>query len=357
MKRIICLLLLSINLCYSHPINKDKINIPVSYPLSYSVIEQENSFLITLSTNSFYVLKHKPQCLQNMVYREDDRLQLYIDKKCYINFVPIVNNKNKFSLDVFFYPDSKSNLHDANAFLNKAYEGSVRVNVTNRSYIDAWEKFNNENALNPPNKEDFIIVLDPGHGGFDPGAVSIWGMEKNYNLLFAKKLQARLNQKPGYRVFLTRDDDTYITLDSRLKYTSYHEADLFISFHLDSNTNQSISGYRVFILSESGSYTKKQTFDNNLNAIMFDLQQASTLFKSAVFAYNIDINLARVLDDRFSGISHAGFHVLKSPTVPSIFLELGFISNKKDMVILNDMSEQDRVIDAIILAIESHITP
>ncbi len=354
-KKIYLLFLVFINTCYSHPIIKDKINIPVSYPFYYSVVEQGSSFLITLSTNSFSVLKHKPQCLQSMIYKKDDKLELYIDKKCYINFIPIVNNKNKFSLDVFFYPDSEGNLHDANAFLNKAYEDSVRVNVTNRPHIDAWEKFNNEKAINPPNKEDFIIVLDPGHGGFDPGAVSIWGMEKNYNLLFAKKLQSRLNKKPGYRVFLTRDDDTYITLDSRLKYTNYHDADLFISFHIDSNTNQFIRGSRTFILSESGSYTKKQTFDNNINAIKFDLQQASTLFKSAVFAYDIDINLAKILDDRFSGISYGGFAVLKSPTTASILLELGFISNKKDMRILNDILEQDRIIDTIILAIERYV--
>ncbi|MEE3003281.1 MAG: N-acetylmuramoyl-L-alanine amidase [Pseudomonadota bacterium] len=343
-----------ISICNAKPKNfTDKINIPVSFPFSYSVVEQDEGFLVTIATKKVSGVTKESQCINKVTIKNKSELQFVIKKSCFVNFIPVVGDKDRFSLDIVFYSDSKEFLADKEDFLSKAYENRLRINLSNRDYIDAQERFHAETKLNPVRKGDFVLVLDPGHGGFDPGAVSQWGLEKDFNLLFAKKVQARLNAKPGYKVYLTRDKDEYITMGGRVRYTSYHGADLFLSFHLDASSNKSVRGHRVFVLSESGSQTENLYIKNKLDAIKFDLQQAQTLFYSALVADYVNINIATMLDQKLSRVYQTGFGVLKSPTTPSVLIEFGFITNKHDMSLINDPNVQDDIVTAVISAIES----
>ena len=168
-------------------------------------------------------------------------------------------------------------------------------------------------------------------------------------------MQDRLNSIPGYKVYLTRDDDNYITMGGRLRYAKYHNADLFLSLHLDASLNKSVMGHRIFVLSESGSQTKNLDIRNSLKDIRFDLQQAQTLFNSAIVANYININLSTKFDRKAFQVYQAGFGVLKSPTTPSVLIELGFIINYTDMMLLNDLTSQGYFIDAIVMSIQDYV--
>ena len=147
----------------------DKINVPVYFPFSYSVLEQADDFLVSISTKKISKFSEKSECLKSVNIKNGSELQLAIKKSCFVNFIPVISDTQKFSLDIIFYLDKKEMLNDKKEFLTKAYENKLRINLSNRSYIDPWEKFDSEKKSNPSKKGDFVIVLDPGHGGFDPG--------------------------------------------------------------------------------------------------------------------------------------------------------------------------------------------
>ena len=216
------------------------------------------------------------------------------------------------------------------------------------------------------------VVLDPGHGGVDPGAIGSSGVyEKAIVLAFARMLRDRLQRTGRYRVVLTRDRDIYIPLRKRYEVAHNHNADLFISVHADAHQSASLQGFSVYTLSEKASDKEAAAlaakenksdilagydlseYDDQTSFILLDLAQRKTseaswqFAQSVVSSMNPSVRLLR-RPHRF-----AGFAVLKSPTVPSVLIELGYLSNRQEERALRTTQHRAKLADALVKAVDA----
>jgi len=223
-----------------------------------------------------------------------------------------------------------------------------------------------------PRKTRKIIVIDPGHGGVDPGALGTRSREKDIVLAFSKELVRQLKATRRYDVYLTRSSDIYIPLRQRVQIARNRNADLFISIHADAIKKKNIRGLSVYTLSEKASdreaaaLAKKENqsdiiagvdFGDQLpevTNILIDLAQRDTKNASVKFAESL-ISSARgktLLLDRTHRF--AGFRVLKAPDVPSVLVELGFITNRTDEKQLSSSKWRRRVATGMVEAIDNY---
>lgn len=216
-----------------------------------------------------------------------------------------------------------------------------------------------------------LIIIDAGHGGIDPGAIGNGTMEKTITLAVAKALKKELLATGRFRVELTRDKDVYIPLRDRFKLARNDSADLFISLHADSHANSRTRGASVYTLSETASDSEAEALAAKENksdviagvdltnesklvtGILIDLAQRETTNLSARFAKMLVKSLKK--DTLMLEQSHryAGFAVLKAPDIPSILLEMGYISSSEDQRLLTNKSHQKGLARAISRAIQS----
>ena len=215
------------------------------------------------------------------------------------------------------------------------------------------------------------IVIDPGHGGVDPGAIGASGIyEKKITLAFAMDLRDRLQALGDYRVLLTRDRDIYIPLRRRYEVAHRNEADLFISIHADAHHTPDLRGFSVYTLSETASdkeaaalATKENKsdilagydlseYDDQTSFILLDLAQRKTSEASWQFAQSLVKNVGSNVTLLRRPHRFAGFAVLKSPTVPSVLVELGYLSNRREEKDLRTPAYRAGLADAIIRAID-----
>ncbi|MGH6786141.1 MAG: N-acetylmuramoyl-L-alanine amidase [Novosphingobium sp.] len=194
-----------------------------------------------------------------------------------------------------------------------------------------------------------LVVIDPGHGGHDPGAGAGAIKEKALTLALAKALRDALIAAGGVRVALTRGDDSYLFLPERYGIARRMKADLFISIHADSTDGSVASGATVYTLSARGTNEMAERLaqrenragtingvqfgsqDDAVNAILVDLSQRDTQARSEEFARLILREGAGRLPFREQGVQSAAFVVLKSPDVPSVLFEAGYINNPADL--------------------------
>ncbi|MGC6522311.1 MAG: N-acetylmuramoyl-L-alanine amidase [Candidatus Micropelagos thuwalensis] len=223
-----------------------------------------------------------------------------------------------------------------------------------------------------PRKTRKIIVIDPGHGGVDPGALGTRSREKDIVLAFSKELVRQIKATRRYDVYLTRSSDIYIPLRQRVQIARNRNADLFISIHADAIKKKNIRGLSVYTLSEKASdreaaaLAKKENqsdiiagvdFGDQLpevTNILIDLAQRDTKNASVKFAESL-ISSARgktLLLDRTHRF--AGFRVLKAPDVPSVLVELGFITNRTDEKQLSSSKWRRRVATGMVEAIDNY---
>jgi N-acetylmuramoyl-L-alanine amidase len=205
-----------------------------------------------------------------------------------------------------------------------------------------------------------VVVIDPGHGGHDPGAVGAQGFEKDVNLAAALALKARLERSNKYRVVLTREDDTYVPLADRVRVAQRAGADLFISLHSDSGQDANVRGASIYTLSDKASnrgarfvrqddwFMKASlTGDRGVQDILFDLTQRATKNRSSAFANQ----LVSRIDGKVPMLSRshrdAGFMVLLAPDVPAVLLEMGFITNAEDEDFLRNAGRRAKFMDAV----------
>ncbi|TPN80936.1 N-acetylmuramoyl-L-alanine amidase [Mesorhizobium sp. CU2] len=195
----------------------------------------------------------------------------------------------------------------------------------------------------------FTVVIDPGHGGVDGGAESAAGtIEKNVTLAFATELRDKLAAVGKYDVFMTRDTDVYLTLDDRVRIARQHEADLLISIHADTIAVKGLRGATVYTLSDKASDPEAQALadrenlsdqfagmkikddDKEVTDILIDLIRRETHNFSMSFAHTLVGQLSTNVGLINNPQRSAGFRVLKAPDVPSVLVELGYLSNAKD---------------------------
>ena len=218
-----------------------------------------------------------------------------------------------------------------------------------------------------------IIVLDPGHGGVDPGAIGFQGTyEKKIVLMAAKSIGEILKKSGRYNVILTRKSDRFIPLRSRVAIARRAQADLFISLHADSIKNGAVRGATVYTLSENASDKEAAQLAErenksdliagiDLNAesqevtdILIDLVQRETMNQSAVFAGAVVQEITKKIKTHRRPHKFAGFAVLKALDIPSILLEMGYLSNIKDEALLNSDAFQKKLGLAILLGLDRY---
>lgn len=215
-----------------------------------------------------------------------------------------------------------------------------------------------------------IVVLDPGHGGRDPGATSVSGevTEKALTLQFARELRDKLAQRGRVRVALTRDADRYLTLDQRADIARRLGASLFVSLHMDSAPNPLARGATIYSLSDVASDASTQRFafaenrsaalaqrGTGVDAILSDLAERSQMQSSADLA----TRLVRKSGSRF-GLRpephrFASFHVLRRAGTSAVLFEAGYLSNADDELLLRSPEYRARLVAALVETIEADV--
>lgn len=216
-------------------------------------------------------------------------------------------------------------------------------------------------------KRNIIIVIDPGHGGKDPGALGPGRTkEKNVTLAISKKLEDKINQQPGFHAVLTRNRDIYISLRQRLAIARRYKADMFVAIHADAYRDHSARGASVYALSSRGATSEaarwlaKRENDselmggvnlsdkgNILKSVLLNLSQTATIRASLMIGSQLIQFLNRIAYLHHHRVEQAAFVVLKSPDIPSLLVETGFLSNHYEERRLINSSYQDRLALAI----------
>ncbi|GMU49280.1 MAG: N-acetylmuramoyl-L-alanine amidase [Candidatus Desulfobacillus denitrificans] len=218
------------------------------------------------------------------------------------------------------------------------------------------------------------IVLDPGHGGEDPGAIGRGGSyEKHVTLEVARRLKAKIDAEPNMRSMLTRDGDFFIPLHQRVQKARRVQADLFVSVHADAFIKPTARGSSVFVLSENGASSSAARWlaqrenaadliggvnldvkDPHLARTLLDLSQTATLNDSLKLGKSVLGELGGVNTLHKGQVEQAGFAVLKAPDIPSILIETAFISNPDEERRLNDEAYQEKMAEAILKGIKGY---
>ncbi len=214
-----------------------------------------------------------------------------------------------------------------------------------------------------------LVVIDPGHGGHDPGAGGGRLNEKHVTLALARSIRDRLIDAGGVRVALTRDDDSYLMLAERSSIARRLGADLFLSVHADSAGNEEARGASVYILSEKGSnqaaarYAMRENQADAINgvvldetsdivsAILLDLSQREAQAGADDFARLILREIRGKVRLHEEAVQSAAFAVLKAPDVPSVLFETGYISNDDDRALLGSETGRETISGAAARAI------
>lgn len=219
-----------------------------------------------------------------------------------------------------------------------------------------------------------IIAIDAGHGGKDPGAIGpTRKYEKDITLAMARELAAQIDADPGMQAFLVRDRDVFIPLHERYQRAREAQADLFISIHADAAHNKAAAGASVYVLSLRGASSEAARWladqenaadlvggveldarDKNLAAVLLDLSQNATMRVSDDVAGEVLAALKGVGKTHKHQIERANFVVLRSPDVPSMLVETGFISNPGEETKLSDPAYRKRMAGAIVSGVRNY---
>jgi N-acetylmuramoyl-L-alanine amidase len=220
-----------------------------------------------------------------------------------------------------------------------------------------------------------LIVIDPGHGGVDPGAIGVSGTrEKDVVLAFALKLRDVIRSAGIHDVVMTREDDRFMSLKDRVRFTRDHHADLLIAIHADTVRGQSARGATLYTLSDKASDAEAEALAEKENRadiiagvnldeespevtdILIDLVQRESRTHSVFFARKAAAELKTATLMTGKPVRSAGFMVLKAPDVPSVLLELGYLSSTSDEELLGSEAWRKRVAEALNSAIERYFS-
>ena len=226
----------------------------------------------------------------------------------------------------------------------------------------------------PGTQRDVVVAIDAGHGGEDPGAVTRSKIqEKDVVLAIARELARRIDRTRGMKAVLIRDGDYYVGLRRRMEIARQRDADLFVSIHADSFRDSRVSGSSVYILSRRGASSEAARWlaerenasdfvggvslddkDGQLASVLLDLSQTATLVKSSDLGERVLKTLGRAGKRHKRRVGRAGFLVLKSPDIPSILVETGFLTNPSDAKRLSNPKHQRTVAQAILEGIHGY---
>lgn len=219
-----------------------------------------------------------------------------------------------------------------------------------------------------------IIVIDPGHGGIEHGAIGSTGLlEKDITLTLARRLKRVLERRrPSLNVVLTRDEDRLLGLDERTAIANHNQADLFLSIHLNSSARSEAHGAETYFLSTAATDDDARTFaarENlspgaaaelppdlaDLELVLWDLAQNRHLAESGALAESIQRHLNRLTGTRNRGVRQAPFRVLMGAMMPAVLVEVGFISNERQEALFRSSRYRADIVDALAVAVEEFL--
>lgn len=252
----------------------------------------------------------------------------------------------------------------------------IPVPVLGRAYVvqvplpEPGAEIDLPEVLGPPDSTRPLVVIDPGHGGHDPGASGAGQTEKTLVLALARALRDRLLEEGGIRVAMTRSDDRFLALTERVEVTRRLNADLFVSIHADSaGERQEVSGASIYTLSDVASSEAAARFaarenqadvingvdisggDDAVNAILVELSQRRASQASTEFAGLIVREGNEALDFHEQPLRSAALAVLRAPDVPSVLFESGYITNEAEATRLSSAEGQQAFAEALARAI------
>ncbi|MCX8602513.1 MULTISPECIES: N-acetylmuramoyl-L-alanine amidase [unclassified Gilliamella] len=324
----------------------------------------------TLKSISSKVLNHDPYIKSIRVLQLDPktvRIMIVLKQGVEPNtftLPPIETFKHRLVMDL--YP-SKSASPEDNDPLLALLEEYTKGDLTQKQSQIKTTTNKNKNA-------PVVVVLDPGHGGEDPGAIGYKKTrEKDIVLQIARRTYNLLKKEPNIKVYMTRNEDVFIPLNVRVAKARSLHADLFISIHADAFTNRSVKGSTVFALSTKGASSSAASYlaqtqnkadqiggvsrsgDKYLDNTILDLVQKTTL-SNGVLLGNAILNRMKVVNQLHKpSIEKAGFAVLKAPDIPSVLVETAFISNINEEKKLKTASFQNQISKAILNGIKDYL--
>jgi len=277
---------------------------------------------------------------------------------------PVAPYQNRLVIDV--YPVEQDDLAN---LLNKLENKEVKKKEQIEKKKDPVIK------VKPKEKKKVIVAIDAGHGGEDPGAIGKYGTkEKKIVLQITKRLKKLINSDPSMKAYLIRDSDYYIPLNKRVSKARKVKADIFISIHADAFRKRNVSGSSVFALSEGGATSAFAKFIANkenesdliggvsiddkdplLAKTLLDLSQSATINDSLKLANFVLKEIKKVNNLHKKWPEQAGFAVLKAPDIPSILVEVAFLSNPKEEKQLKTAKFQKKLAKAIYLGTKKYI--
>ena len=224
-------------------------------------------------------------------------------------------------------------------------------------------------------KQQYVIAIDPGHGGRDPGAIGKHGTrEKDVALSVAKRMKTIIDRSQGYRAVLTRDGDRFVSLRNRVKKARAAEADIFVSLHADSFKSPRARGASVYALSLSGASSEAARWiaekenasdliggislddkDDLIASVLLDLSQTATIQDSLDLGNDVLENIGKISKLNNRQVQQAGFAVLKAPDMPSILIETAFLSNPNEERKLRNPKHQQKLARAVFAGIQKHL--
>lgn len=250
----------------------------------------------------------------------------------------------------------------------------IDLEPENTTVIETVKQAPPVTATIPEYGRDVVVAIDAGHGGEDPGALGKRGTrEKDVALSIAKRLEQMLRSHKGIRPVLIRTGDYYISLRGRIRKARQAKADLFISIHADAFKNGRARGASVYVLSKKGASSEAARWlaasenksdliggvslddkDDLLASVLLDLSQNATQAASMDIGSKVLAELVTAGNVHKERVEHAGFVVLKSPDIPSLLVETGFISNLHEERLLRSGRHQQRIANAIYKGIKRY---
>ena len=287
-----------------------------------------------------------------------------------------IDNQN-FNLTMYFLDTSEVNYAIAKHTLHKNKGDIFSLNndlkISSKNFDLPLIKKNNVNKIK--SKKKFIVFIDPGHGGKDPGAIGQLGtLEKNITLKASFLLAKYLKKNKKITPILSRNKDIYLSLRKRIILAKKNKADIFISLHADSSKNKKAKGISVFSLSDNASDKEAQLLAQRENKVdnllsnnekiddpliygtLIKMFQREAMNDSSFLAKNILLNLEKTKLAVNRGHRFAGFTVLKSYDIPSVLIEIGFLSNKQEEKKLLNQNYLDELSKGLAKSIESYLS-
>ena len=335
---------------------------------NFKVNMLDNPYRIILNFEKKIILNNKKNTKNNIIknvkFNKDSisgsRLVLELKKPAIITDIIYddVNSRDFYNLKIYFSKSSVTNFAIAKHVLKinngnilpfeKQINGLKSIKTFNSKSIE-FPKIKPKSLKKNISKNKYFVFIDPGHGGKDPGAIGHLGtLEKNITLKTSIMLKDALEKYKNIYTILSRDKDVYLTLKERTNLAKINNADIFISIHADASKNKKAKGISVFSLSDKASdkeakmlAKRENEVDNFLanknkirDPIIFDtlikMFQRKAMNDSSYLAKKIISNLEKTKLAVNRGHRFAGFSVLKSYDIPSVLIEVGFLSNKQE---------------------------